>query len=428
MCDTIVALPEVTKDGRMIFAKNSDRSPNEPLLTVYFPERKNPGGSEVRLTYIKIPEAPKVNAVTLVKPSWLWGAEMGFNEYGLNIGNEAVFTKLKRDGPEALTGMDVVRLALERCDSAANALDLMINLLQEYGQGGNSGYDHKFYYHNSFLIADKKEAYALETAGEHFAVKKIKGFYTISNCLTIEGDYDRIDEDAVVFADRKGYIGKGRRFGFNSAFSDKLYTKFSKSRERRAFTMSGLEKDAGNITVESVIKILRGHSPDKREDSASVGSVCMHAGGIVGDHTAGSYVASLKKDENYYITGSSMPCLSFFKPYVFGSPVVPSDESEARRVWANEERLKRYFISGQADRENYIKERDALEERYLTLFEYATKDMKAGVVKNAWGDGANLVNKYLDKVGGAEYKFTKGSAYYKRYWTKKTKVFLEENE
>ena len=98
MCDTIVALPSATKDGRMLFAKNSDRSPNEPHVVVRYPAKdydldKNPN---VKLTYITIPQVQHTYEVVLMKPSWIWGAEMGFNEYGLNIGNEAVFTKEKK--------------------------------------------------------------------------------------------------------------------------------------------------------------------------------------------------------------------------------------------------------------------------------------------------------------------------------------------
>lgn len=49
----------------------------------------------------------------LSKPSWMWGAEMGANECGVAIGNEAIWTndnegdsdpKVKR-----LLGMDLVR-------------------------------------------------------------------------------------------------------------------------------------------------------------------------------------------------------------------------------------------------------------------------------------------------------------------------------
>ena len=34
MCDTMVALGNSTKSGNVIFAKNSDRQPNEPLLMI----------------------------------------------------------------------------------------------------------------------------------------------------------------------------------------------------------------------------------------------------------------------------------------------------------------------------------------------------------------------------------------------------------
>lgn len=51
------------------------------------------------------------HAVILSKPSWMWGAEMGANEHGVCVGNEAVWTKLldDNDQEERLLGMDMVR-------------------------------------------------------------------------------------------------------------------------------------------------------------------------------------------------------------------------------------------------------------------------------------------------------------------------------
>ena len=107
-------------------------------------------------TYISIPQAERTYAVLLSRPVWMWGAEMGVNEFGLCIGNEAVFTK-GAYGKTGLTGMDMVRLALERCKSAKEALELLIELLKTYGQGGNCGYAHDFYYDNAFLLMDRSE-------------------------------------------------------------------------------------------------------------------------------------------------------------------------------------------------------------------------------------------------------------------------------
>lgn len=60
-------------------------------------------------TYLTIDQAEKTHAVVLSRPSWLWGAEMGSNEHGVCIGNEAVWGKEEEDSKEALLGMDLVR-------------------------------------------------------------------------------------------------------------------------------------------------------------------------------------------------------------------------------------------------------------------------------------------------------------------------------
>ena len=115
MCDTLVAF---TPKG-MIFGKNSDRDPNEVQNLVQIPPQDHPRGVMVKCTYIEIPQVSHTNGVLLSQPFWMWGAESGVNEFGVAIGNEAIFTKVApRKENKYLLGMDLLRLGLERGKSA----------------------------------------------------------------------------------------------------------------------------------------------------------------------------------------------------------------------------------------------------------------------------------------------------------------------
>ena len=209
MCDTIVALGNVTADGVTLFGKNSDREPNEAHHVVIVPAADHAPGARVKCTYVEIPQVAHTCRVLLAKPFWIWGAEMGANERGVAIGNEAVFTKIPYGKEPGLIGMDFLRLALERAATARAALDVITNLLAQYGQSGNCGFKHASYYHNSFIIADPREAWVLETAGKHWAAERVKDVRTISNGITIGNQFDLASHDLVTYAVERGWC-KGR--------------------------------------------------------------------------------------------------------------------------------------------------------------------------------------------------------------------------
>lgn len=431
MCDTMVALGHTTRDGKVLFAKNSDRQPNEPHLLIHVPRKQYQPGSKVKCTYIEIDQCQETYEVFLLKPSWIWGCEMGGNEFGLNIGNEAVFTREKYGEP-ALTGMDMIRLALERCQTSDEALELIISLLERYGQGGNCGYEKKFTYHNSFLIADKRQAWVLETAGRYWAAEKVKGVRSISNCLSIGKSFDMAHPELVSHAIEKGWCRSEEDFDFARCYSDPLFTYFSGSRVRRETSQSRLEDNLGAVDTRLMMDILRTHHPSVdgyQYERASLKSVCMHGGAPIGDHTTGSYVASLGSICTYWVTGSSTPCLSLFKPLWFnikeGTPFDVSETDRALEFWRKRERLHRMVIAHQLqDLPEYLAERNRLEESWIRMVDSMDQgsddyvEMKR-IMDLAWEQEDDLVTRTLEKSKSNPPRW-KGNPYHRYYWRRQT--------
>ncbi len=379
MCDTFVILPEYTENGSMFFGKNSDREPNEPHFIEKVSKKDHAFGSSVKCTYISIPQVTHTHSLLLCKPNWIWGAEMGINEFGVVIGNEAVFSKISANKEPGLIGMDYLRLGLERGTSAKDALSVITNLLEEYGQGGNCGFSHPFYYHNSYLIADKNEAWKLETVGKQWAAKKIKKFGSISNSLTIKSDWDLKSDNLIDFAEQNGLYKKqaDSKFNFSKVYSDWLYTKFSDASIRSSCTLAQIEELSNNVQISDIFKILRSHigHPDKfTPDNGLFGSdVCMHAGfgPIRGSQTTGSLAIRNNGSPEIWVTGSSAPCLSLFKPVSFHekNPLfdgIPEKTFNNNDYWWQHELLHRRILQNyQYLKNEYQQERDALESEFI---------------------------------------------------------------
>lgn len=382
MCDTLVAVGKATADGSVILAKNSDREPNEAHVLVHIPRAQHQPGSTVKCTYIEIPQVPETYEVLLAKPFWIWGCEMGANECGVAIGNEAVFTKEPYEKKPGLIGMDFIRLALERADTAQRALQVIIELLETYGQGGNCGFQHKTYYHNSFIIADPQEAWVLETAGKFWAAERVRDVRTISNGLTIGHEWDLASPGLVEHAIEKGWCKSGEDFHFARCYSDFLYTRLDGCRPRQRRSTALLTAQKGHITVETMMAALRDHGPRAAEDPTwnpgkgwLMDTLCVHAsaGPTRPSQSTGALVAHLRPDlPTYWVTGTSGTCTGVFKPVYLGGAGLPplgpepTGTYDPQTLWWHHERLHRAVIRDYPTRlPLYRAERDALEAEFL---------------------------------------------------------------
>jgi len=365
-CDTFVVMSDVSDTGEVVFGKNSDRPKGEVQEVVYCEAKEYEEGAKLQCTYIEIDQALRTYATVLSKPAWMWGAEMGANEVGVVVGNEAVWNRLSNkeyDLQPRLLGMDLLRLGLERGSSAKDALNVITHLLDTYGQGGQcSNIIEDFSYHNSFLIADGKEAWVLETADKLWAAECItSGHRNISNCLSITTKVDACSSQLISRAKEEGWWDGIGEFNWRDVMGQTTGNlENPKMRLQCGGEMLAQKSQNGHFTAKNMMEVLR--------DEAS--GINRPGGPFP---TAGSQVSLLNKNSSlncHWFTATASPSRSVFKPFLITtnsstskftkSPDLPGLTHEQR-----EHLLWKAQKNGGAER----KDLDELEEKYVVVAE-----------------------------------------------------------
>lgn len=434
MCDTFVHIPS-QKNASIIFGKNSDREPNEAQQIVKYP-RTNRASKTIKATFIEVEHSTETYEVILSKPFQMFGAEMGCNEFGVTIGNEAVFTKMPFNKKNlGLTGMDLLRLSLEISTTANEALHNIIYYLEKYGQDACGGYNDKnFYYHNSFIIADKNEAYVLETAGKYWVYEKVVDYRAISNGLSIEEKYDGISKDAIAFATKKGWTKKAETFNFKKAYSQYWMPKLAACEYRRNSSEKN-GKSHLDFSVENAFQILRSHGEQQQTflpQKSTTKSICMHASGLLTpSQTVGSMVVELRKEKppTVWLTGTSASCLSFYKPFYFGNDIlnetnfVKPTAIPNESYWWKWEKLHRSVLKNYQENNAFIKfKQQELETSWIKkdkiLIEENWNTLNAKLVsQKAIKESIEVRDYVLSKP----LKNSSAGFFYNRYWSKQNK-------
>ncbi len=363
-------------DGATLFAKNSDRRGREPQPFLQFPAAFHPRASALDCTHVEIDQVAETYRVMGHSPDWCWGFEQGVNEYGVAIGNHATWSREPLEQEPGLIGMDLVRLGLERGRDAREALEVIAALLEMHGQGGPSfSIEGDDGYQNSFVIADGRSAWVLETTARAWAARSVEGA-SLTNALTLGTGWQIGSRDLERAALRQGFWTSDSRLDFKAAYAIESWPTFRTER-RQAAAMRRLDGPA--LSLEDMKAWLCDHGNGANPPNASRSvedpdrySVCMHADPM--SMTTASLVARLPEEPDkrpwpVWISFAT-PCTGIFVP-VYLDGVIPAS-------FASPGEPESGFGSGVASL--WCAMRD-LQERATTDFERTLPIVRAG-----WSD------------------------------------------
>ncbi len=365
MCDTFVALPSASASKSVIFAKSADCEVNEANALVRIPRKKHLPGEAVRITHLVIPQAQETYEVILTKAFWTYGCEIGINEFGLAMGEEAVFTnEAAKEDRDGIVGPDLMRLGLERAKNCREAIEIMTSLLEKYGQGGSAELKGNSHFDSSFLMSDTQDAYILETAGRQWAVRKIDSVGSISNLLMIGSDWDQISLKS-----------GSQEVNWSKTYGLPEVPPTLGSPDRQAITYNCLVSANGRFNVKTAFELMRHHGEGYHPATADVHrNICVHVGPQENRwwQADGVMVTDVgPRGMIAWVTGTSGTCVSIFKPVFLGVDLpkigpAPTEHFNPQSLWWKHELLHRRAM---ADFDTLVPEIrqyfDALEDKFL---------------------------------------------------------------
>ncbi len=256
-CTTILVGKNASADGSVMMAHNEDMGDLSGRL-LYQPGKTNEA-REISVNYETVPQVSRSYGCWLAGNS-IPAAEKdydgdwvlcGMNEFGVSFSCNLVFTReIKIPAGEGLSRYSIRQLIAERAKTARQAVDMVAELIDTYGQSGHSA---------TYCIADRQEAWLVETTNRHWVAVRVPddSVRVIANQYTIETQWDLASADLVEYAVAQGWHNPSEgEFNFKYSYinTDRMDQPGNTSREFQGEKM--LSGKIGKITIDVLLPVL----------------------------------------------------------------------------------------------------------------------------------------------------------------------------
>ena len=310
--DMAVALGTATSNGSTLIGINQFGSESTTLR--YLPRREHAAGEQVNHPRAVLPEVRQAAAVLGAQPPGSWGLAHGCNEYGLFLGRTAWHSRLAESGDptRAVDGNDLVRLVLERSQSACQALDLLTEAIERHGQSGPGG-------DSVFLVADAREAFVVEAAGNHWGLHVCHSTRAVCDVGLVRQDWHRLSRGlGEMVLDRKWWPEDGTKLDFHDALLEPETDEREGLRRWSRATLA-LAQQEGAIDSSSLRRMLAEHFEQCGERAAGSAPANRLA---TRPEWQGSWIVSLSSDRPPLVWSAAGSIgVPLYFPLVVGVPL-----------------------------------------------------------------------------------------------------------
>lgn len=274
-CTTILVGKGLTADGSIIHAHNEDMG-NRTVGRLWRVTQEDTFSDSIWVPYQTISDKKmklnywasgntRENNINGINTHFLPydNILIGMNESGLTMSCNWMYSKEENLEKKGIRRYAIRQLILERCSTALEAVHLIGELIDKYGQADWGGL--------TYVLADKNEGWIVETTTHYWVAKKLRDneIIAVANQYTIEQQFDLSSTNLIQNAiDQGWYNTKDQVFNFKEVYGDPNFLNEIYDTDREDRVMELLNKKRGNITFQDMITVLRDRYNDSKKYTA----------------------------------------------------------------------------------------------------------------------------------------------------------------
>ncbi len=265
-CTTVLIGKDLTVDGSVIHAHNEDMGASAVGRLWHVDAQTHKKGDLINVPYVKIPNqqnsysywasgnANNTSGLDISNETKPYDSVLvGMNQWGVTMSCNWMNSKSENSLEKGIRRYAIRQLILERAKTAREAVEIVGDFIEKYGQADWGGL--------TYNLSDTNESWVIETTTNNWAARRIKDneIWVVANRFRIGTDFDLSSHSLIDNAIKQGWYNPktDKQFNFSKAYGkpENMNQAYDIAREGRAYSL--LKNKKGLLSADDLFEVLR---------------------------------------------------------------------------------------------------------------------------------------------------------------------------